>query len=56
MDEYGQVMLAEGDYIEAVRKEIAPLAASIPSGVDDFIDWFEELKHSGAISFLTASI
>ena len=47
VDEYGQVMLAEGDYIEAVRKEIAPLGAGIPSGVDDFIDWFEELKHSG---------
>ena len=47
MDEYAQVMLAEGDYIEAVRKEIAPLVAGIPSGVDDFIDWFEELKHSG---------
>jgi heme oxygenase-like protein len=47
VDEYSQVMLAEGDYIEAVRKEIAPLAAGIPSDVDEFIDWFEELKHSG---------
>ena len=30
-----------------VRREISPLLANVPSGVDDFIDWFEELKETG---------
>jgi Iron-containing redox enzyme len=47
LDEYATVTRAEGEYIEAVRREIAPLVADVPSGVDDFIDWFEELKATG---------
>ncbi len=47
LDEYATVARAEGEYIEAVRREIAPLVADVPSGVDDFIDWFEELKATG---------
>lgn len=47
LDEYAQVTRAEGEYIEAVRQEISPLVASIPSGVDEFIEWFEELKETG---------
>ena len=47
LDEYAIVTRAEGEYIEAVRQEIAPLVADVPSGVDDFIDWFEELKATG---------
>ena len=44
---YARVTRAEGEYIEAVRREVSPLLANVPSGVDDFIDWFEELKRTG---------
>jgi hypothetical protein len=47
LDEYATVTRAEGEYIEAVRQEIGPLVTDVPSGVDDFIDWFEELKETG---------
>ncbi len=47
LDDYAQVARAEGEYIEAVRREIRPLLADIPSDVDEFIEWFEELKHTG---------
>ncbi|MBC8012515.1 MAG: iron-containing redox enzyme family protein [Methyloceanibacter sp.] len=47
LDEYAQVTRAEGEYIEAVRQEISPLVANIPSDVDDFIEWFEELRETG---------
>ena len=47
LDEYAQVARAEGEYIEAVRREIRPLLLDIPIDVDGFIEWFEELKHTG---------
>jgi hypothetical protein len=47
LDEFARVSRAEGDYIEAVRQEIASLTAGIPLDVDAFIDWFEELKETG---------
>jgi hypothetical protein len=47
LDDYAKVVRAEGEYIEAVRREIGPLVADVPSGVDDFIAWFEELKEIG---------
>ncbi len=47
IEEHAAVLRAEGEYVEAVRQEIAPLVADIPDDVDGFIDWFEELKHSG---------
>jgi Iron-containing redox enzyme len=47
VDEYARVLRAEGEYIETVRGEISPLLASVPTNVDDFIDWFEELKNRG---------
>jgi Iron-containing redox enzyme len=47
LDSYARVMRAEGEYIEAVRHEIGPLVANVPSGVNDFIAWFEELKETG---------
>jgi hypothetical protein len=47
LDDHAQVARAEGEYIEAVRREIRPLLADIPSDVDGFIEWFEELKHTG---------
>jgi len=43
----GQVTLAEVEYIEAVRETIVPLITDIPNDVDGFVDWFEELKHTG---------
>src|SRR5262245_14505397 len=47
LDDYAKVIRAEGDYIEAVRQEISPLVTDVPSGVDDFIAWFEQLKETG---------
>jgi hypothetical protein len=47
LEELARVSRAEGDYIEAVRQEIAPLTAPIPVDVDEFIDWFEDLKETG---------
>ena len=47
IDDYARVSRAEGEYIEAVRLEISPLLADIPSEVDGFIDWFEDLKETG---------
>ena len=42
-----KVAEAEIAYIEAARREIAPIAADIPSGVEAFIAWFENLKATG---------
>ena len=47
VEEFAQVACAEGEYIERVRREISPLLASVPSSVNDFIYWFEELKETG---------
>jgi hypothetical protein len=47
IDDYAQVIRAEGEYLEALRSEIRPLLADIPSEVDGFIDWFEDLKQTG---------
>jgi hypothetical protein len=47
IDDYAQVSHAEGAYLEAVRLEISPLLGDIPSEVDRFIDWFEDLKETG---------
>jgi len=47
VDEESRVRQAEGEFVEAVRTEIAPLVANIPDGVEDFIAWFEGLRESG---------
>jgi hypothetical protein len=47
LDDFARVLRAEGEYIEAVRKEISPFVVDIPSDVDDFVEWFEELKETG---------
>ena len=47
VDDYACVSAAEGEYLEAVRYEVGPLVKDIPSEVDDFIEWFEELKCVG---------
>jgi Iron-containing redox enzyme len=38
---------AEITFVEALRKAIVPLTANIPSGADNFIEWFECLKATG---------
>jgi hypothetical protein len=43
----GRVVEAEGDFVEAVRQEIAPLVSDIPLDVDGFIAWFEGLRETG---------
>jgi Iron-containing redox enzyme len=43
----GRVAEAEGDFVEAMRTEIAPLVADIPLDVDPFIAWFERLRDIG---------
>jgi Iron-containing redox enzyme len=43
----GRVAEAEGDFVEAMRKEIAPLVADIPVDVELFIAWFERLRDNG---------
>jgi hypothetical protein len=41
------VLEAEREFVEAVRREIAPLGADIPDTVDAFIAWFERLRAHG---------
>src|SRR3954452_23216865 len=41
------VARAEGEFVEAARREIAPLVADVPSDVDAFIAWFERLRDNG---------
>ncbi len=38
---------AEIEFIESLRRAIAPRASSIPGELDGFVAWFEELKLSG---------
>jgi Iron-containing redox enzyme len=42
-----RVLQAEGEFVEAVRQEIAPLVTDVPETVDAFIAWFERLRASG---------
>lgn len=39
--------LLEGAYVEAFRAEVAPLVADVPTDVDGFLAWFEDLKATG---------
>jgi hypothetical protein len=41
------VARAEGEFIEALRQQIAPLVADVPKEVDPFIAWFERLRQDG---------
>src|SRR5689334_4158128 len=38
---------AEIQFVETLRRSIAPLIAKAPSDADGFLAWFEALKHSG---------
>jgi Iron-containing redox enzyme len=42
-----RVTQAEGEFVEAVRARIRPLASDIPSEVEAFVAWFERLRASG---------
>ena len=41
------VARAEGEFVEAARREIAPLLVDVPQDVDAFIAWFEGLRQNG---------
>ncbi len=38
---------AEVEFVETLRRAIAPLSTNIPQEVDEFIAWFEALKQNG---------
>jgi Iron-containing redox enzyme len=42
-----RIAQAESEYVETVRRAIAPLTADIPADVDGFIAWFERLRENG---------
>jgi hypothetical protein len=41
------IAAAEIEFLEAVRRAVAPLVRDIPTGADDFIAWYENLEHTG---------
>ena len=41
------MLRAEGEYVESVRRAIAPLVTDVPQDVDGFIAWFEDLREIG---------
>lgn len=47
LTEEAKMRRLEGGMVEAFRAHIAPLVADVPTDVDGFIGWFEELKQSG---------
>ncbi|MGK2922188.1 MAG: iron-containing redox enzyme family protein [Methyloceanibacter sp.] len=42
-----RAMRAEGEYVEAARAAVEPLLSDIPTDVDGFIAWFEDLRETG---------
>jgi hypothetical protein len=42
-----RILLAEGEFLEAVRHAILPLGENIPTEPRAFIDWYEQLKITG---------
>lgn len=44
---HSRVMIAEGEFLEAVRNTIRPLARNIPLDPQAFIRWYERLKIDG---------
>src|SRR5205085_2883913 len=41
------VLKAEGEFVEAARKAVAPLVTDIPDRLDAFVAWFEHLRACG---------
>ena len=42
-----RMLKLEGDFIEALREEVAAEAAQVPTDPDGFVAWFEELERVG---------
>jgi hypothetical protein len=42
-----RMLRLEGAFIEAFRAQVAPLVAEVPTKVEPFLAWFEDLKLSG---------
>ena len=42
-----QMLRIEGDFLEALREEVAEEAARAPTDADGFIAWFEALQETG---------
>ena len=40
-------LVFEGAFLDAARKDVAPLLVDVPSNADRFVDWFESLRTSG---------
>jgi hypothetical protein len=47
LEREGTWACAEIEFVEAVRRTIAPLTASVPHDADRFVGWFETLRESG---------
>jgi hypothetical protein len=47
IENHARIARAEGEYVEAVRRHIAPLVTKIPCDVQGFIGWYEALRESG---------
>ncbi|MFN3667855.1 MAG: iron-containing redox enzyme family protein [Brevundimonas sp.] len=45
--EDAEMVLLEGAFVERARAEVAPWLSDLPTDVDGFIGWFENLKGSG---------
>jgi hypothetical protein len=37
----------EGEFVDAALRHIAPLVVDVPEQPDDFVAWFEDLRHTG---------
>jgi Iron-containing redox enzyme len=42
-----RVLQAEGEFVEAVRRQIAPLTGTVPREAGPFIAWYEQLRETG---------
>lgn len=45
--ENSRVARAEIEFVETLRRAVAPLTADIPDKVEDFVSWFERLREVG---------
>jgi Iron-containing redox enzyme len=46
-EEDARVFRAEGEFVETLREEVAPLVREVPREVEPFIAWFERLRETG---------
>ncbi|HLL30636.1 MAG TPA: iron-containing redox enzyme family protein [Allosphingosinicella sp.] len=43
----GRMRRAEGDFLDALRSQVAAEAAAVPADADGFVAWFERLRETG---------